>query len=89
MKLTTRQKNTLAKHQKAHGHTKAHMEYMKRKMREGVSFTEAHNMAMKRKQKSPKKLSPLLKRKLKSDEKTKASSKGQKDRYSQKILVWF
>ena len=37
MKLTTRQKNTLAKHQKAHGHTKAHMEYMKRKMREGVS----------------------------------------------------
>ena len=42
MKLTTRQKNTLAKHQKAHGHTKAHMEYMKRKMREGVSFTEAH-----------------------------------------------
>ena len=48
MKLTTRQKNTLAKHQKAHGHTKAHMEYMKRKMREGVSFTEAHNMAMKR-----------------------------------------
>ena len=49
MKLTTRQKNTLAKHQKAHGHTKAHMEYMKRKMREGVSFTEAHNMAMKRK----------------------------------------
>ena len=46
MRLTTRQKNTLAKHQKAHGHTKAHMEYMKRKMREGVSFTEAHNMAM-------------------------------------------
>jgi len=25
------------------------MDYMKRKMREGVSFTEAHNMAMKRK----------------------------------------
>jgi hypothetical protein len=42
MKLTTRQKNTLAKHQKAH------MEYMKRKMREGVSFTESHRMAMRR-----------------------------------------
>ena len=49
MKLTTRQKNTLAKHQKAHGHTKAHMDFMKRKMREGVSFTEAHRLAMRRK----------------------------------------
>ena len=49
MKLTTRQKNTLVKHQKTHGHTKAHMDYMKRKMREGMSFTEAHNMAMRRK----------------------------------------
>ena len=46
MKLTTRQKNTLAKHQKPHGHTKAHMDYMKRKMREGYEFyREAHNMA--------------------------------------------
>ena len=49
MKLTTRQKNTLAKHQKAHGHTKAHMDFMKRKMRECVSFTEAHRLAMRRK----------------------------------------
>tara|TARA_B100001093_G_scaffold272748_1_gene260655 strand:+ start:40 stop:195 length:156 start_codon:yes stop_codon:yes gene_type:complete len=49
MKLTTRQKNTLAKHQKTHGHTKVHMDYMKRKMREGMSFTDAHNMAMRRK----------------------------------------
>ena len=49
MKLTTRQKNTLAKHQKAHGHTKAHMDFMKRKMREVVSFTEAHRLAMRRK----------------------------------------
>ena len=49
MKLTTRQKNTLAKHQKAHGHTKALMDFMKRKMREGVSFTEAHRLAMRRK----------------------------------------
>ena len=45
MKLTTRQKNTLAKHQKTHGHTKAHMDYMKRKMREGMSFAMAHRMA--------------------------------------------
>ena len=49
MRLTSRQKNTLANHQKAHGHTKAHMEYMKRKMREGGSFTEAHRMAMRKK----------------------------------------
>ena len=49
MKLTTRQKNTLAKHQKAHGHTKAHMDFMKLKMREGMSFTEAHRLAMRKK----------------------------------------
>tara|TARA_R100001015_G_C4549533_1_gene111700 strand:- start:221 stop:376 length:156 start_codon:yes stop_codon:yes gene_type:complete len=49
MKLTTRQKNTLAKHQKVHGHTKAHMDFMKRKMREGMSFTEAHRLAMRKK----------------------------------------
>ena len=49
MKLTTRQKNTLAKHQKAHGHTKAHMDFMKRKMREGMSFTEAHRLSMRKK----------------------------------------
>ena len=49
MRLTTRQKNTLAKHQKTHGHTKAHMDFMKRKMREGMSFTDAHRLAMKRK----------------------------------------
>ena len=49
MKLTTRQKNTLAKHQKAHGRTKAQMDFMKRKMRDGMSFTEAHRLAMRRK----------------------------------------
>ena len=49
MRLTTSQKNTLAKHQKAHGHTKAHMDFMRRKMREGMSFTEAHRLAMRRK----------------------------------------
>tara|TARA_R100001510_G_C7562136_1_gene141779 strand:+ start:282 stop:437 length:156 start_codon:yes stop_codon:yes gene_type:complete len=49
MKLTTRQKNTLAKHQRTHGHTKAHMDFMKRKMRGGMSFTEAHRLAMRKK----------------------------------------
>ena len=49
MKLTTRQKNTLKKHQEDHGYTKAHMDFMKRKMREGMSFTEAHRLAMKKK----------------------------------------
>ena len=49
MKLTTRQKNTLKKHQKPHGHTKAQMDIMKRKMREGMSFTDAHRLAMRRK----------------------------------------
>ena len=47
MKLSTRQKNKLKKHS-AH-HTKGHMDYMKRKMREGMSFRRAHNLAMRRK----------------------------------------
>ena len=46
MKLTTRQKNTLAKHQKAHGHTKAHMDFMKRKMREGKTLKQAQAIAL-------------------------------------------
>ena len=49
MKLTTRQKNTLERHQKDHGHTKAHMDFMKRLMRQGVSFSEAHRRAMSKK----------------------------------------
>ena len=47
-KITKKKEEALARHKKAHGHTKAHMEYMKRKMREGVSFTEAHRMAMRK-----------------------------------------
>jgi len=43
MKLTTRQKNKLKEHS-AH-HTKGHMNYMVRKMREGMSFARAHRMA--------------------------------------------
>ena len=49
MKLTTRQKNTLKKHQETHGHTKAHMDFIRRKMREGMSFTDAHRLAMRKK----------------------------------------
>ena len=48
-RVKNNQKNTLKKHQETHGHTKAHMDYMKRKMREGMSFTDAHRLAMRRK----------------------------------------
>jgi len=43
MKLTTRQKNLLEKH--SEHHSDKHMEYMKRRMRAGDSFTEAHKKA--------------------------------------------
>ena len=43
VKLTTRQKNLLEKH--SEHHSKKHMEYMKRKMREGETFTQAHKKA--------------------------------------------
>ena len=49
MKLTTRQKQTLARHQRDHGHSKKHMDFMKRLMRQGVSFSEAHRRAMSKK----------------------------------------
>ena len=45
MKLTDRQKATLKKH--SSHHTKKHMDMMKRLMRNGVSFTEAHKKAQK------------------------------------------
>ena len=41
--LTKRQIDTLKKHS-VH-HTKKHMDFMKRLMRNGVSFTEAHKRA--------------------------------------------
>ncbi len=41
--LTKRQKATLAKH-KVH-HTAKHMEFMKRRMRAGDTFTQAHKKA--------------------------------------------
>jgi len=46
VKLTTRQKNLLKKH--SEHHSDKHMEMMKRLMRQGVSFTEAHKRAKKK-----------------------------------------
>ena len=43
MKLTTRQKNKLKEH--SEHHSPAHMEFMKRRMRAGDSFTVAHKKA--------------------------------------------
>ena len=43
MKLTIRQKNKLKEH--SEHHSKKHMEFMKRRMRAGDSFTEAHKKA--------------------------------------------
>jgi hypothetical protein len=46
MKLNRRQKETLKKHSKHH--TKKHMDMMKNKMKQGKSFTSAHNEAQKK-----------------------------------------
>ena len=43
MKLTTRQKNLLEKHSERH--SDKHMEFMKRRMRAGDTFTQAHKKA--------------------------------------------
>ena len=43
MKLTTRQKNKLDLH--SEHHTAKHMEFMKRRMRAGDSFSQAHKKA--------------------------------------------
>ena len=45
MALTKRQLATLDKHKKHH--SKKHMQEMKRLMNKGLSFTEAHRVAMK------------------------------------------
>jgi len=44
--LTDRQKATMKKHRKHH--TKAHMDFMTKKMMGGSTFTQAHKMAMKK-----------------------------------------
>ena len=43
VKLTTRQKNLLEKH--SEHHSDKHMEFMKRRMRAGDTFTPAHKKA--------------------------------------------
>jgi len=45
-KLTTAQKNKLKKH--SSHHTKKHMAMMRKDMKAGKSFTQAHNNAMKK-----------------------------------------
>jgi len=45
-KLTTRQKTAMERH--AEHHTKKHMAEMRRLMKAGKTFTEAHKMAMKK-----------------------------------------
>ena len=47
--LTTRQKNALKTHKAAHGHTKAHIDLMTKEMLAGKTFTQAHNIAMRKK----------------------------------------
>lgn len=44
--LTKRQKLTLGKHKKHH--SKKHMDFMKEQMQKGKSFTQAHNLAIKK-----------------------------------------
>ena len=44
--LTKRQKTTLARHKKHH--TTKHMSAMKKAMRRGKTFSQAHKMAMKK-----------------------------------------
>ena len=48
-KLTERQLDALARHKKTHGHTKKHIDEMKKLMLQGKTFTQAHNAAMKTK----------------------------------------
>tara|TARA_R100000353_G_scaffold2250_3_gene3314 strand:+ start:5835 stop:6011 length:177 start_codon:yes stop_codon:yes gene_type:complete len=45
--LTKRQLDALARHKKTHGHTKKHIDEMKKLMLKGKTFTQAHNAAMK------------------------------------------
>ena len=43
--LTKRQQDALARHKKKGTHTRKHMEFMKRRMRAGDTFTQAHRKA--------------------------------------------
>ena len=46
--LTQRQKVALARHKKKGTHTRKHMEEMRNLMLKGKTFTEAHNITMKK-----------------------------------------
>ena len=46
--LTQRQQDALARHKKKATHTRKHMEEMKNLMLKGKTFTEAHNLTMKK-----------------------------------------
>ena len=46
--LTQRQQDALARHKKKGTHTRKHMEEMKKLMLKGKTFTEAHNITMKK-----------------------------------------
>tara|TARA_R110002050_G_scaffold9637_1_gene34136 strand:- start:157 stop:330 length:174 start_codon:yes stop_codon:yes gene_type:complete len=46
MALTKRQKNTLKKHS-VH-HTKKHMNFMKKEMAKGSTFTQSHKLTLKK-----------------------------------------
>ena len=46
--LTQRQKDALARHKKKGTHTRKQMEEMKNLMLKGKTFTEAHNLTMKK-----------------------------------------
>ena len=46
--LTQRQKDALARHKKKGNSSKKHMEEMKNLMLKGKTFTEAHNLTMKK-----------------------------------------
>ena len=46
--LTQRQQDALDRHKKKGTHTRKHMEEMKNLMLKGKTFTEAHNITMKK-----------------------------------------
>ena len=46
--LAARQKTALPNHKKKGTHTRKHMEEMKKMMLKGKTFTEAHNLTMKK-----------------------------------------
>ena len=46
--LTQRQKDALARNKKKGTHTRKHMEEMRNLMLKGKTFTEAHNITMKK-----------------------------------------